>query len=281
MIGHVKRKCIHSSMHIDINASPITASFFFRNSWLHKYLASLDPASTLLNCILDTNNNKMFNSSCLNVCINYKHLKMGSGKTLLDIPEWTRAKTHTHTHNPTLDKMLTHKTAHLLAEVCGSYFYLGLTSVPLKEERGQKRKCVHLPAQKIRKESYIPIFSWWVVFEEKGGRNLLYILTPLFAFSFPPPNKVKISLFFFSVSGRCLHFLHCTTFSPPFFLTFSLLTPCFSLSGCGFSLLYFVYVCPLSCCPVLFLSLGDWEDKPFNTLFHYCICTGLKAATSC
>ncbi len=55
-------------------------------------ITSLGPASILQLHSRHQTTIKCFNSSCLNVGINFKHLKAGSGKTMPGIPVWTGVK---------------------------------------------------------------------------------------------------------------------------------------------------------------------------------------------
>lgn len=66
-------------------------------------------------------------------------------------------------------------------------------------------------------------------------------------------------------------------FSPAFFL------PIFPHPLCPLSVSFFpVFICRLlAFSTALFLSLADRGDKPFTTHFHFSICRGLKASTSC
>lgn len=90
-----------------------------------------------------------------------------------------------------------------------------------RRERTKEKNCAFTSSKNKEGKLYSCSFLVGRIWR-KGYLKFIVYSTPLFAFSFPPPNMVKISLFFFFVSGRCLHFLPCTFFSPSFFLTFSL-----------------------------------------------------------
>lgn len=118
-------------------------------------------------------------------------------------------------------------------------------------------------------------------------KNLWAILTLIFLISFgyfmssfcnigqitSPTVSGQVEVYTYSV-------LLLLCFSPAFFL------PIFPHPLCPLSLSFFrslfvVHLPSLLLSTALFLSLGDRGDKPFTTLFHFSICRGLKATTSC
>lgn len=90
------------------------------------------------------NNNKMLNSSGLDVGTNFKHLNMGSSKTLTGIPstDWVKNK---HTGNQShRTKDLQTKTHNYWQKSLGAIFTRALPLYLRETKRGQKRIFLYL-----------------------------------------------------------------------------------------------------------------------------------------
>lgn len=128
---------------------PLTAFFHellgFTNNW--QFRSSVYSSTALQT---PKKNNKMLNSSGLNVGVDFKHLKAGSSKTLNGIPVPTEL---------TMNRRPTHKNTHLLAE-SRAIFTRALTLYLWELKGGQRRIFLYLPAQKCEeRETTILLFS--------------------------------------------------------------------------------------------------------------------------
>lgn len=182
---------------------------------------------------------------------------------------WKRAQARPWLASPVQAelKINTHETSHITQKTCnywqktvGAIFTWALPLYPWERMRGQKRIFLYLPAHKC------------------AGRETTIQLSlvnhsrrPVFSSFLPLNMSPSVSLVkVFTYSHVLLSFPCCL--STHRFPPVCVLSPSFSC--CVFALSHAV------CCS-LSLSLCDWGDKPFTTLFHYCICSGLKATTSC